>query len=64
MASSPPRRPETPAWLYLVAGGVVVLLGLWILGAVIGFIFWVLRITVIIAIVALVGYFLLTRTRR
>jgi purine-cytosine permease-like protein len=64
MASSPPRRPETPAWLYLVAGGVIVLLGLWILGAVIGFIFWVLRITVIIAIVALIGYFLLTRARR
>jgi purine-cytosine permease-like protein len=62
--ASAPRRPETPAWLYLVAGGVIVLLGLWIVGAVIGFIFWVLRITVIIAIVALVGYYLLTRARR
>jgi purine-cytosine permease-like protein len=62
--ASAPRRPETPAWLYLVAGGVIVLLGLWILGAVIGFIFWVIRVTVIIAIVALIGYFLLTRARR
>jgi hypothetical protein len=62
--ASAPRRPETPAWLYLVAGGVIVLLGLWILGAVIGFIFWVIRVTVLIAIVAVIGYFLLTRARR
>jgi hypothetical protein len=62
--ASPPRRPETPAWLYLVAGGVIVLLGLWILGAVIGFIFWVIRVTVLVAIVALIGYFLLTRAKR
>jgi|1185.fasta_scaffold1040496_2 hypothetical protein len=62
--ASTPRRPETPAWLYLVAGGAIVLLGLWIFGAVIGFIFWVIRVTVILAIVALIGYFLLTRTRR
>jgi hypothetical protein len=62
--ASAPRRPETPAWLYLVAGGVIVLLGLWILGAVIGFIFWVIRVTVLIALVALIGYFLVTRARR
>jgi hypothetical protein len=51
------ERPSTPLWWYAVVAVAVVLAALWLLSAIIGFLFGLLKIVVIVVLaVALIGW--------
>jgi len=51
------ERPSTPLWWYAIVAIAIVLAGLWLLSAVIGFLFGLLKVAVIVVlVVALVGW--------
>lgn len=51
------ERPSTPLWWYAIVAIAIVLAGLWLLSAIVGFLFGLLKIAVIVVLaVALVGW--------
>jgi ABC-type uncharacterized transport system permease subunit len=51
------ERPSTPLWWYAIVVIAIVLAGLWLLSAIIGFLFGLLKIAVVVVLaVALVGW--------
>jgi hypothetical protein len=51
------ERPSTPLWWYALVGIAVVLAAIWLVSAVVGFLFGLLKLAVIVILaVALVGW--------
>ena len=51
------ERPSTPLWWYAIVAIAIVVAGLWLLSAIIGFLFGLLKIAVVVVLaVALVGW--------
>jgi hypothetical protein len=59
------ERPFTPLWWYALVGVAVVLAALWLISAVVGFLFGLVKLAVIVILaIALVGWIVGKKTAR
>lgn len=58
------ERPSLPAWAWILLIGGTLVVGWWLVGLVVGTVFWALRMLFWVVVVGAVGYAVLTLTGR